>query len=188
MGVLPKSATFLSFFIVFAVLLLLTMLLGVNLKRITQKLGSRTSAQGSSPVSAYIKQYMEILNPYNKPQKISHTQFYRLPESESRPYLLARFFINGLPLVLLRSLVLPEICMPIDQYILYKHRNNPYVDIYYHWAFFIKDVIRGMLIPAWIAVAIGIVAYLLLLDIVYGSVRLLIGLFQWSIRWKARGA
>ncbi|KAE9369271.1 hypothetical protein N431DRAFT_469196 [Stipitochalara longipes BDJ] len=179
MGVLPKSASFLSFFIVFAILFLLTMLLGINLKKIAQKLKSRTFAPESSPVSVYIKLYMDLLNPYNKPEKISSAHFYRLPELDYWLYLLARWFINGLPIVLLRNLVLPEICMPIDQYIMYQHRNNPYVDIKYHWVFFIKDVIRGILIPAWIAVAIGVLGYLLILDILYGSLLLIIGLFQW---------
>lgn len=82
--------------------------------------------------------------------------------------------IFTLPVFILRQLVLPEICMPIDQYILYKHRNNPYVHIYYHWVWFIKDVIRGVLIPAWICVAIGMVCYLMVLDILGGCLRLII--------------
>jgi hypothetical protein len=62
--------------------------------------------------------------------------------------------------------------MPTNQYILYQHGNNPYVDIYYHPFWFVKDVIREALILAWIGVAIAIVCYLVALDILGGCVRL----------------
>jgi hypothetical protein len=64
--------------------------------------------------------------------------------------------------------------MPRDQYILYLYRNNRYVHIRYHPIWFIKDVIRGLLIPAWIALAAGIVCYLVLLDILWGSFNLVL--------------
>lgn len=115
--------------------------------------------------------YIDLLNPYNKNFTYESTHF---PKYNFLPYRILRFLIFTLPVFILRQLVLPEICMPIDQYILYKHRNNPYVHIYYHWVWFIKDVIRGVLIPAWICVAVGMVCYLVVLDILGGCLRLII--------------
>jgi hypothetical protein len=57
---------------------------------------------------------------------------------------------------------------------MHKYRYNPYANVNYHPAWFIKDVIRALLIPAWIAVAVGMVGYLVVLDILYGS--LLVGM------------
>jgi hypothetical protein len=179
MSVFPKSATFLSFFIVFAFLFSCTMLLGINLKTILQRFKTRTIIPNASPVLAYMQFYMDLLNPYNKPKKKRSDEFYRLPDVNFWVSRLVRWFISGLPIVILRNLVLPEICMPIDQYIMYQYRHNPYANVNYHPVWFIKDVIRAFLIPAWIAVAVGIVAYLVVLDILYGSLLLVHGLLCW---------
>lgn len=79
---------------------------------------------------------------------------------------------------MLRRLVLPEICMPIDQCILYQYRNNPYANVHYHPLWVIKDVIRGLLIPGWIGVAVGLVGYLAILDIIGGVFKLIVKLFR----------
>jgi hypothetical protein len=65
--------------------------------------------------------------------------------------------------------------MPIDQYIMFQYRNNPYFgNVSYHLLYFVKDIIRGILIPAWIAVAAGIVGYIAVLDIL-GLILQLVG-------------
>ncbi|KAH8770654.1 hypothetical protein F5882DRAFT_507259 [Hyaloscypha sp. PMI_1271] len=163
MSVFPKSATFLSFFLVFAFLFFCIMLLGMNLKTIPQRSKTRTVIPNAAPVLAYMQS----------------DEFYRLPDVNFWVFRLGRWFISGLPIVILRNLVLPEICMPIDQYIMYQYRYNPYENVDYHPVWFIKDVIRALLIPAWIAVVVGIVGYLVVLDILYGSLLLVHGLLCW---------
>jgi hypothetical protein len=188
MSVLPKSASFVSFFIVFAVLFLCTILLGLNLKKILQSFRIQTIIPSApSPgkllhgplmilypllwllgvllaiVELLLGSYLDILNPYNGE---TASQLYRYPDPGSRWWGIPLWLVAGLPIDILRGIVLPEICMPIDQYIRYQYRDNPYFGkVSYHPIWFVKDVIRGTLIPAWIAVAAGIVGYLVVLDI-----------------------
>jgi hypothetical protein len=175
MSVFPKSATFQSFFVVFVVLFLLTILLGLNLRKIL--LGFKTrSMTASSPLlawlvkqsvkfgafaKAYVKRYLRLLNPYDKNALDSFGLFSYL-------YIL----LASLPIRLLRHLVLPEICMPMDQVIMFRYRRNHLFPVEYHWLYFIKDVFRGILIPVWIGIAAGIVCYLVLLDILEGCLSL----------------
>ena len=57
------------------------------------------------------------------------------------------------------------------------------MNIYYHPVWFVKDVIRGALIPAWIGVAAGTVGYLVVLDILGQCLRLAVRLFQRNVIW-----
>jgi hypothetical protein len=171
MSVLPKSTSFLSFFIVFAVLFLCTVLLGLNLRKILQgfKAGTiTTDAPLLGRILNYIRDYVHLLNPYNKKFTYEKDHF---PKNDWELHQILRKLIFELPIFILRRLVLPEICMPIDQYILYQYRNNPHLYIYYHPVWVVRDIIRGVLIPAWIGVAAGIVVYLVVLDILVQCLR-----------------
>jgi hypothetical protein len=76
MSVLPKSASFPSFFVVFAILFLFTILLGVNLKTLLANIPPllRRSKPQLGPLaklsawtkSSYIQGYLNILNPYSE--------------------------------------------------------------------------------------------------------------------------
>jgi hypothetical protein len=198
MSVFPKTATFPSFFVVFAIIFLLTILLGLNLKKMLQRL-KPMKTQGStiadtpllskqlkelfkmlamqlSPAILYIGWYLRLLNPYNDYE-------YR-PEAESMILRALEHVILRIPILILRKCIMPEICMPIDQYILFRYRHNRYHNIQYHPIYFVKDIIRGLLIPVWITVAAGIIACLVVRDII-GACLALVGLFRWIgyINW-----
>jgi hypothetical protein len=138
MSVFPKTATFPSFFVVFAIIFLLTILLGLNLKKMLQRL-KPMKTQGStiadtpllskqlkelfkmlamqlSPAILYIGWYLRLLNPYNDYE-------YR-PEAESMILRALEHVILRIPILILRKCIMPEICMPIDQYILFRYRHN----------------------------------------------------------------
>jgi hypothetical protein len=126
--------------------------------------------------SVYIASFFDMLNPYNG--KIP-SEVYR--HSAPNFWLLEfpLWLVAELPVDILRRLVLQEICMPIDQYIMYQYRNNPYfADVTYRWFWVVRDVIRGTLIPAWVAVAIAIVGYLMVLDLIIFCILVLGKLFR----------
>jgi len=69
MSVLPKSASFLSFFVVFGVLFVRTLLLGLNFRKILQKFNTKTVIANAPLVGGFfshIRDYIYLLNPYNK--------------------------------------------------------------------------------------------------------------------------
>jgi hypothetical protein len=99
----------------------------INLKKVLRGLKRLPPLLGSSFDN--IGDYIDLLNPYNKKFTYKETHFLKY---DFLLYRILRFLVFSLPVFILRKLVLPEICMPIDQYILYQHRNSPYVDIYYH--------------------------------------------------------
>jgi hypothetical protein len=200
MSVLPRSASFPSFFVVFAILLLFTILLGVNLKTIQANMHSLLQRSKSQQrfseklfawtKSSYVRRYLDLLNPY-KEFKLDPLPFNEIEWNSEHIWLsllilLCQFMLfiilsipfillRNLPVILLRKFLLPEIFMPKDQYNLFLYRNNRYMTIRYHPVWFVKDVIRGFLIPAWIAVAAGIVCYLVIQDILWRSFMLVIG-------------
>jgi len=190
MGVFPKSATFPSFFIVFAIIFLLTILLGLNLKKMLQGLKPEKT-QGPitadapllsnqvkklftmlvmplAPATLYIGWYLRLLNPYN--------EYKYSPHADSGILRVLEYVTTQIPILILRKFIMPEICMPIDQYILFQYRNNRYFNIQYHPIYFVKDIFRGLLIPVWIAVAAATVGVLVVRDII-GACLALVGLF-----------
>jgi len=187
MSVLPESASFASFFIVFAILFLSTILLGVNLKTLLAnilpllrkpnlQLGPLVVKLSAWTESSYIQWYLNILNPYSE-LKFDRPSITEVKWSIDRKvlyifYQFIRYIIRRLPVILLHSFLLREISMPKEQYILFLYRNNRYLHIKYHPIWFIKDVIRGLLIPAWICLTAGIVCYLMLQDILWVSFNL----------------
>jgi hypothetical protein len=130
MSVLPSAASFQSFFVVFGVLFLLTILLGANLQkmlawlkvvatrvkpkpRMTRRLG--ISKKLPVWLQTYLTGYIKILNPYEK-HRIPHPVLYKLRFLPVR--ILFHLSRTG-PILFLRHFLLPEICFPYDQYILF---------------------------------------------------------------------
>jgi hypothetical protein len=120
------------------------------------------------PAILYIGWYLRLLNPYNDYEYSLH--------AESMIFRALEYVIMRIPILFLRKFIMPEICMPIDQYILFQYRNNRYHNIQYHPIYFVKDIIRGLLIPVWIAVAAAIVGCLVVRDII-GACLALVSLF-----------
>lgn len=108
--------------------------------------------------------YLHLLNPY---RDLKANLDWHSDSSTSIVYKIVWALTYGLAICLLRGLVLPEIFMPVDQYTLFLYRNNRFVTIKYHWIWVIKDIVRGILIPAWIALATAIVCYFVALDVIW---------------------
>jgi hypothetical protein len=105
MSVLPSSATLASFFIVFTILFLLTILLGLNLSRIILRFHPHHIRSSISDISTqitpvklfawitrYVNSYLSILSPFNN-------LTYRDLEKGSILYGIPRMILRNLPIV-----------------------------------------------------------------------------------------
>jgi hypothetical protein len=190
MSVLPKSASFASFLILFAISLLFTILLGLNLSTLLAKIAplfrrpklpviaifQRDYSLNLPPwMKDYIESYMSLLD-----RSSSHGVLELLGGSLERPralgwwplFLLYEFIlllIRILPALVLRHCAVPEIFYPKYQWFLFQYRHNRYMNVKYYPILVVTDIIRFALIPAWIALAIGIVCHLILLDLLFWS-------------------
>jgi hypothetical protein len=172
MSVLPESATFASFFIVLAIFFIFTTILVFNLETLVTKMrypSSSLIAKMRHPSSSliakirlpsflriYIHEYMKMLNPYTD---------YNIPSIDK--FNFPWWILRALTIVVLRSFLLPEINMPMDQYIMFRIRHNRFVGIrYLPWWGILLNIARGILIPAWIVLAVVIICYQVLLDMI----------------------
>src|SRR5947207_116550 len=125
MSVLPNSATFVSFFIVLAIFFVFTTTLVISFETIVTKMrhpakllhGPLTTAAASLKI--YIDGYKEMLNHHND---------YRVPSLYSFSGL-PWWLLRSPTIMLLRSFLLPEINMPMDQYMMFQYRHNPVANI-----------------------------------------------------------
>jgi hypothetical protein len=192
MSVLPESATFVSFFIVLAIFFVFTTALVFNLETLVTKMRRPSSSlvakirlPGSALVTnirlpgplvdvaslfrIYIHGYMKMLDP--------HTE-YKIPSLGicNFPWWILRTST----IVVLRSFLLPEIYMPVDQYTMFQYRHNRFAGvIYIPWWGVLLNIARVILIPAWIVLAAGIICYQVLLDMISSAfISVLLGLGQ----------
>ncbi|KAF9773960.1 hypothetical protein IL306_008124 [Fusarium sp. DS 682] len=184
MSVLPKSANFPSFFVVLAISLVLTILLGLQLPSLLAKWFyvtrtwpprarqaiKRTNMSFQRPEWTripYIQGYVDILNPTidldprlrNPPDHWSETV------QDSLLFYITWFIFRRLPVLVLHHFLSNEVNFPVYQWFLYQHRHNPRMKIYYHWAFFIRDFVRAILLPAWVVVGGAFLCYLIIQDV-----------------------
>ena len=209
MSVLPDSASFPSFFVVLAISLLLTILLGLNLPTLLAKLFHLTQGwsprgpnlsrlpeklfrftQGWSPRARhslrkssfsfkrpgwtkidYIQGYVDILNPTIELESSLSIPVEKWGDTaaSSLPFLFFWYIFRRLPILVLHHFLAKEVNFPFYQWFLYQHRHDPAMDIYYHWAFFVRDFFRFILIPAWIVLG-GAVVFCLVFQDVLGLV------------------
>jgi hypothetical protein len=186
MSVLPESVTFASFFIVLAIFFLFTTVLIFNLETLVTKIRRPSSSlvtnirlpgplmHVASLFGTYINSYVKMLNP--------HTT-YDIPSLSicNFPWWILR----SLPIVVLRSFLLQEINMPMDQYYRFQYRHNRFTGvIYLPWWGVLLNIVRGILIPAWIVLTMGIICFQVLLDMISSALILvLLGLSQlWCIK------
>jgi hypothetical protein len=197
MSVLPESATFVSFFIVLAIFFVFTTVLVFNLEALVTKMRRPSSSvvakirlPGSALVTnirlpgslvdvvslfrIYINGYIKMLDP--------HTD-YNIPSLGKRNF--PWWILRTSTIVVLRSFLLPEIHMPRDQYTMFLYRHNPFARVIYilPWWGVLLNIVRGILIPAWIVLAAGIICYQVLLDIISAFISVMLGLGQlWRIK------
>jgi hypothetical protein len=75
--------------------------------------------------------------------------------------------------------------MPMDQYYRFQYRHNRFTGvIYLPWWGVLLNIVRGILIPAWIVLTMGIICFQVLLDMISSALILvLLGLSQlWCIK------
>jgi hypothetical protein len=143
MSVLPESATFVSFFIVLAIFFVFTTVLVFNLEALVTKMRRPSSSvvakirlPGSALVTnirlpgslvdvvslfrIYINGYIKMLDP--------HTD-YNIPSLGKRNF--PWWILRTSTIVVLRSFLLPEIHMPMDQYNMFLYRHNPFARVIY---------------------------------------------------------
>lgn len=183
MSVLPKSASFPSFFVVLAISLLLTVLLVLQLPTLIAKWFHVTRTLPPRAVQAvkkasisfkrpkwtripYIQGYVDILNPtIDLEGHLSRpSEGWGEVAQDSIPFLIVWFTFRRLPVLVLHYFLAHEVNFPFYQWFLYQHRDNPMMEIYYHWAFFIRDFIRAVLLPAWVVVGGAVLCYLIIQD------------------------
>jgi hypothetical protein len=184
MSVLPNSASFASFFVVFAISLFLTILLGLNLPTFLAKLFHLT--QGWSPRARlslrkssfslkrpgwtkidYIQEYVDILNPTIELESSLSRPGENWGDAarSSWPFLFFWYVFRRFPVLVLHHFLANEVNFPFYQWFLYQYRHHPTIDIYYRWVFFVGDFFRFILLPAWIVLGGAVVYYLVVQDV-----------------------
>ncbi|EHK22977.1 uncharacterized protein TRIVIDRAFT_222235 [Trichoderma virens Gv29-8] len=199
-SVLPESASFASFLIFLAILLLFTTLLGLKLSTLSTLLATIAPVFRKSTLESswrdllpalppwmenYIKLYMSLLD------RTSSRGFWDFLGESSQPpttalgwellyflYQLILFAIRILPALLLRYCLVPEILYPRYQWFLFQYRHNRYMTIKYHPILFIIDIIRFALIPVWIVLAACIICFFVLLDVFLLGPKLFVAYIQ----------
>ncbi|KAF1967637.1 hypothetical protein BU23DRAFT_288759 [Bimuria novae-zelandiae CBS 107.79] len=176
MSILPAFATFYSFFIVLAVLSLGTIFsvayiprflhtilspLHLLLAELTQRL-SRTA------FTSYLRSTLDILNSEAElsfsnaydPGWLRHPGIYHI-------FRTFRWFLRRLPAYIVHGALVCEIGFPRDQWVMYQYRGNDHLlHIGWHPLAFVRDVVRFALLPAWVAIAVGLVVYIVCVDTV----------------------
>ena len=162
MSVLPDSASLSSFFIVLAIFFILTTILVFNLGVAVTKSRQPRSIPSFiikvvSPTKRYIYKYIKLLNPYSD---------YKIPQYNNHSWINIYVWrlLRTSTIALLRSYLLPEIFMPVDQWNFFQYRNNDFIGVTFHPWWGILNTIRGVFIPVWMGLTVGIVWYQMLLD------------------------
>ncbi len=185
MTVLPKSASFSSFFVVLVVLLLFTISLGLKMSPVlntTLSLLRKLKPQRSPAayqrfrlklpkwLSDYIQGYILLLE---DPESYSF-KLPDLPRSCADFLDLLLILVFGFfvliwdlirPIRLLRDFLIPEILHPRDQWVLFQYRHNRYLNIQWHPICFVLDIFRFAFIPVWVATAIALLCVLVVEDL-----------------------
>lgn len=197
MSVLPESATFASFFVLFTIMFLFTILLGLNLSALLAKIAPllrrpmfrrpmfrRPNLQAIAifqrdnlppRIKDYIDSYMSLLKRSSTRDVVDIVGgSLELPTAMIWwplffLYAFILFITRILPALVLRHCAVPEILYPRYQWFLFQYRHNRYIHVKYYPILVVTDIIRFTLVPAWIALAIGIVCHLMLLDLLFWS-------------------
>jgi hypothetical protein len=183
MSVLPSSATLWSFFVVLVIFLITTISMGFFLtgilatfKPLQAPLVNTTRRLAKFlQTSTFLREYIDLLNPYHKKDVIdpiwydpdSETAFYH-----SYPFLLPLVFVmlywvvRGLPKVLAHKLV-QELTFPYDQYVMLQYLGNNILGLMWHPLAFLRDIVRLAFLPVWAGLIVGLVALIIVEDVVW---------------------
>ena len=175
MSVLPSSATFLSFFIVFAGFLAVTLLCGVSLTSLHERtmMDGRTIStktiyhallKSLVPIRGYFKHCFEVLAPATseaKEEEVGCIQW--LPGIVAGP---VRLLFS--PATILGDYILPEIFFlypPLHQF---RHRNHFLADFQWDPVLCVLHILRATMIPLWVLVAVVLIVEIIVIWIFKG--------------------
>lgn len=209
MSVLPESASFASFFILFAILLLFTIFLGLNLSALLAKIGPLIRKPKLPSIAIgerfdsfklpswiiflcikahdFIEWILELAISYGVWEYFGGLE--EIPEAIwAWPLFLVvqtiLLIIVFLPVLVVRYCAIPEILYPKYQWYLFQYRGNPYLRIKHYKVLIITDIVRFSLIPAWIALVVVITLYLSLLELIFfGFERTLYLIIRYVLRY-----
>lgn len=188
MSVLPSSTTLYSFFIVLVALLLFTITTAVYFSTISsvflnsvlpllrhylQKVKILFESSGFTP---YFEEIMGILNLHHRGEQLfSNRQDPKwLTERKwsYRFFRFLRFTFRRLPAGIVQGCLALEIMLPRDKWVMMQYMKNSYLDIEWRTCWFLIDIVRFLLIPVWLVLIIGIIAYILVLDLLFWILKL----------------
>lgn len=186
MSVLPSSTTLYSFFIVLVTLLLFTIATAVYLPALLtsvlpllcQYLQKAKTLSESSGFTPCLQEIIGILNLHHRGSLLfsnrhdpkwltNHKRSYRL-------FRFLRFTFRRLPAGIVRDCLVPEIMLPRDKWVMMQYLNNRYQRIQWRACWFMIDVVRFLLLPVWLVLIVGIMAYIVVLDLLFWILRLVI--------------
>ena len=120
--------------------------------------------------------YLQALKPHSKEWyrgQASFSEFRaRFPKPVSFYYLFLSIFWE-IPNKIAWCYLVPELRFPLDQWVLYVHRDNRFVrDARWKWhpLAFIRDIVRALILPCWGIIVLAILVWLgslLLLKVIF---------------------
>lgn len=179
MSVLPSSTTLYSFFVVLVGLLLLTItaaifhpvlrndILPTLLSLLDHSRKSLVSASRRAGISGYLNSYVQLIKGSGKTMGMrAIDKAYNTAGCLGMCILILPILVRVAPEVVV-SMCVDEIKFPRDQYVMARYIGNRYVNYQWHPLAFVRDAIRLVLLPVWVALAAGLVPYIMALDILY---------------------
>lgn len=149
MNVLPSSATLSSFFVVFLIFLLITLLFGVNLHKILSTLQNYWPQR---------KNYRKLVKSYMQWQMHTPTFVKEVRRQMQIPILLEEEEL-GYFRTRTRFLILREMALPLEILHNFRLRNNTFVRYEWRFSLFIEHVFRLFLLPLWTVLFVLLLCY-----------------------------
>lgn len=175
MSVLPSSATFYSFFIVFIGLIFVTVCTGMFVSSVVEamksasrrSLSSIKSSLGQTKLQIYFQDtFLKLLDPSSE-LEFSNAKDTKLLRTSVRLYMLyraIRFLLRRLPAMIVHDCLLPAIILPGRLWMMWQLRGSQFVRFSWNLFSFIRDVFCLAFWPVATVSVVGLVAYIVILD------------------------
>jgi hypothetical protein len=168
MAVLPSSATLPSFFVVFIIFLLVTVIAATNMSILRHIAGGLHRSHALIkiittpfiPAKNYIGRYIVMLTPTLEETLRDHFQ----RRKQEYLFILFRCWIPQTTQEILRLFLIPEIVLPCRLINVFLLRHNPYLIFWWSPVLLVWHIIRFAFIPIWLAIALVMILYLMFLD------------------------
>ncbi|KAF2680728.1 hypothetical protein K458DRAFT_87165 [Lentithecium fluviatile CBS 122367] len=179
MSVLPSSTTLYSFFIVLIGLLILTTTAAIYhpvlrndilphlFSLLDHSRKALVSASGRAGISGYLNSYIHLIKGSRDTLGArAVSKAWDAAGCLSMCILILPILVRVVPEIIISACV-EEIKFPRDQYIMAQYIGNRYVNYQWHPLAFVRDAIRLLLLPVWVALAAGLMPYIMAVDVLY---------------------